>query len=144
MSESALNGDKDRESEPNMRIDIDGDTNVSASEETEDPSSCTCPLFMDGLPRDFASNPALAALASLLADEQVKEDTGERAVHDITANITLPVGGGKITVRRQGKHNFTCERNKPYDCKISERKKPIAPASTTVPEAQLFLSLWKL
>ena len=43
-------------------------------------SSSTCPLFMSGLPSDFASNPSLAAIASLLGDEEYDSDVDIRKV----------------------------------------------------------------
>ena len=42
-------------------------------------SSSTCPLFMSGLPSDFASNPSLAAIASLLGDEEYDSDVDIRS-----------------------------------------------------------------
>ena len=50
----------------------------TCSEETnasdDEASGPACPLFMSGLPSDFASNPSLAAIASLLGDEEYDSD----------------------------------------------------------------------
>jgi hypothetical protein len=39
-----------------------------------------CPLFMNGLPKNFASNPQLAAIASLMNDDD--DDDGDCAQED--------------------------------------------------------------
>jgi len=153
MSESAL---QDKEAirtsstDANMRTDGNDTKKVSAASSPDDDTNC--PLFMDSLPRDFASNKALAALASLLSDNVPVEDEedvcsthGERLMPNITANMNLTAGGGKVSVRRQGKQILKSERIKPYDLSKNDGKKSRAAAtSTTVPEAQLFMSLWKL
>jgi len=51
-----------------------------ANDAGEASSSPTCPLFMSGLPSDFASNPSLAAIASLLGDEEYDSDVDIRKV----------------------------------------------------------------
>ena len=51
-----------------------------ANDADEASSSSTCPLFMSGLPSDFASNPSLAAIASLLGDEEYDSDVDIRKV----------------------------------------------------------------
>jgi hypothetical protein len=87
------------------------------------------PLFMDGLPSDFASNPKLAAIASLL-------DVGDYKEERVGANEkSIKEGGGKVK-RTNRKHS---KKSNPYT-KPEKKKKKIA----TVGEAQLFLNLWKL
>jgi len=49
----------------------DEDNNNSGDDDDDDD---ICPLFMDGLPKNFASNPQLAAIASLLNDEDGDDD----------------------------------------------------------------------
>ena len=92
-----------------------------ANDADEASSSSTCPLFMSGLPSDFASNPSLAAIASLLGDEEYDSDVDIRKVRKrglraedgesktvsgggaaaagkatAAATANLRVGGGKI------------------------------------------------
>jgi len=88
------------------------------------------PLFMEGLPSDFASNPKLAAIASLLDGGDYKE---ERVNADDKA---IQEGGGKVR-RRNRKHS---KKVNPYD-KPEKKKKKI---EANVGEAQLFLNMWKL
>lgn len=55
-------------------------------------SSSDCPLFMDGLPSDFAQNSALAAIASLINDDDdFKDDIKFFALSLINGGIK--VGG---------------------------------------------------
>ena len=42
----------------------DDDTGEAST--NDDHKDISCPLFMDGLPLDFSTNPALAAIASLM------------------------------------------------------------------------------
>ena len=56
-------------------------------------SSSTCPLFMSGLPSDFASNPSLAAIASLLGDEEYDSDVDIRKVRK--RSLRADDGGSK-------------------------------------------------
>lgn len=89
------------------------------------------PLFMDGLPSDFASNPQLAAIASLMEGGDYKEE-GLGSETDIK---TMPKeGGGKV--RRQ--HRKHSKKSNPY-VKPEKKKK-----QTSLGEAQLFLNMWKL
>lgn len=83
-----------------------------------------CPLFMEGLPLDFSSNSGLAALASLLNDDNTQS------------------GGGKVPNKAK-KLNRLQRREKPY----LVNAKPIGTkhkTETTTAEAQLFLKMWKL
>ena len=83
-----------------------------------------CPLFMEGLPSDFSSNTALAALASLLDDDKSQH------------------GGGKVANKAK-KLNRLQRRDKPY----LVNRKPICTkqkTKTSTAEAQLFLKMWKL
>jgi hypothetical protein len=94
-----------------------------------------------------SNNAALAALASLLAEEVLEEDNNHHpncSKDDITAKGALHTGGGKVTPRHEGKRLFNTERHKPYDLKNMDRKEPTTSASTTVSEAQLFMRLWKI
>ena len=111
----------------------------TSSSPTDEEEVETCPLFMDGLPSDFSSNPALAAIASLLdadADDDDADDADNgKKVKEIEKTMpTGKEGGGKV--RRQGRTHTQTNRN-PYN--IPEKKK-----KTTMGEAQLFLNMWKI
>ena len=97
---------------------------TSAEEEEEEP---TCPLFMDGLPSDFANNSALSALASLLQEEEevkVKPPQVERAIEKSR--------GGKVRFAK-GRHARR-KSSQPYSTK----------PKASMGEAQLYLSMWKI
>ena len=104
-----------------------------------DEGSCSdsgfCPLFMDGLPKDFTANPQLAALASLLeeSDEEDKQDDEK----DSKLKLSLPApkcGGGKLQ-RQKGRRE---RQSVPYAAKMKKKK------SSSMGEAQLFMKMWKL
>ena len=98
----------------------------------EEDSYSICPLFMDGLPHDFASNPALAAIANLLEDDEDEEIKKSSQMEGKSKETFLPGGGGKITTKK--KHS---RRSKPYICNQKKKKASIG-------EAQLFMKMWKL
>ena len=93
-----------------------------------------CPLFMDGLPSDFATNPHLAAIASLLEDdEEDKEGKKKKKQFEFEEdNSVCFAGGGKAK-----KNKTHSNRSKPYS---SVKKK----SKATIGEAQLFMKMWKL
>lgn len=96
-----------------------------------DESEETCPLFMDGLPNDFASNPQLAALASLMNDDDEENDVSKSVPTEIGQK-----GGGKVdrkSQRRAQRHDA------PY---LKQPTKKVSSAS--LGEAQLFLKMWSL
>ncbi|CAJ1942062.1 unnamed protein product [Cylindrotheca closterium] len=125
-----------------------------------------CPLFSEGLPSDFASNSKLAAIASLLNDDNTDGNCDGNSQHSDgnedqnnavnctsdklpvgkssnkiqhgNSTVTLPAGGGKAKrkARRQRKAGM------PYDKEKHAKTIPCKTAS--VGEAQLFLNLWKL
>lgn len=86
------------------------------------------PLFMDGLPSDFACNPQLAAIASLMEGGDFKEES-EADIKSMPKE-----GGGKV--RRQ--HRKHSKKSNPY---VKPEKKK---NQTSLGEAQLFLNMWKL
>ena len=98
-------------------------------------SNHVLPLFMDGLPDDFASNSGLAAIASLLDDEGHKEERVDFSKDDGSCrSLThFSSGGGKLKKKlsKQKKHS-------PYN----KRKKGTEKIS--LGEAQLFLNMWKI
>ena len=94
-----------------------------------------CPLFMEGLPADFETNPALAALASLLDSDSDNEEDKKRADAEKAKALPKP-GGGKV--RRSRSNHYRSNRN-PYNIPEEKKKK-----KASVGEAQLFLNMWKL
>ena len=141
--------------------------NTASDDEASGPA---CPLFMSGLPSDFASNPSLAAIASLLGDEEYDSDVdvskvrkglrqggqdnntasvGGKAVAAAAAAAKPRAGGGKVggagAARRHNKSvskKKTSSHHRPYP--TSDKKKGETKQKATVGEAQLFLNMWKL
>jgi hypothetical protein len=128
MLETLSKEDNQSSSEPVGSI---AETNAN---ETNDSKGQLCPLFMDQLPSDFASNSGLAAIASLLNDDA--DEVEEESITNKTSEVTLKSGGGKVSRRRTNSN-----RHSPYKSgkKVDSPKK-----ETTVGEAQLFLSMWKM
>ena len=101
-------------------------------EDNNDDGVDFCPLFMDALPPNFADNPALSAIASLLKDDE--SQTREKISKKNNAHIRLIRGGGKICKRKNLQHS---RRSKPYE-KATNSK------ATSIAEAQLYLKMWKI
>ena len=99
----------------------------------DDDDEVTCPLFMEGLPKDFASNPQLAAIASLLNDSDHEEEPPKKSILLQPQQVVGKRGGGKIRVRKHQPQATT-----PYQ--LPKRK----PKTSAIGEAHLFLSMWKL
>lgn len=105
-------------------------TSVEATKPAESDDVEDCPLFMDGLPADFSTNPSLAALASLLDD-----DSDETSPKSKEHETPVPrAGGGKMRRRPN--------RSKRKDCPYKRERS--AKDGATVGEANLFLKMWKL
>jgi len=105
----------------------------------DDEKSYDDPLFMEGLPKDFTTNPSLSALATLFhndsdEDERKEPNKKERRKCSPEKNITCGGGGGKVSRRNisRSKH-----RSKPYYTVPKKSK-------TTLGEMQLFLKMWKM
>jgi len=113
--------------------------NTAAAKEDSTDDQPLCPLFMDGLPSNFAQNPQLAAIASLLEDD-VETACQEDESRIRLSTITPCAGGGKVSRRRQSKI-CNSRTHKPYDLK---KKKASQQPKASLGEAQLFLSMWKL
>lgn len=109
----------------------------SGDDSKDTPSSSDCPLFMDGLPSDFAANAGLAAIASLLNDDDEVEGEKESKTAGATSELRLKSGGGKAkkTSKRNNHSPYSKEKNKTNE---KEKKK------ASLGEAQLFLNLWKI
>ncbi|KAI2497743.1 hypothetical protein MHU86_16738 [Fragilaria crotonensis] len=121
------------------------DVKVKVDETNDEEAEELCPLFMDGLPKDFSTNVHLAALASLMNDEVVENDDGDDeskqkpksvASNGTTQSITTKKGGGKVDRRSQVRNK---RQGVPYS-KPTTTKTPAA----SLGEAQLFLKMWSL
>jgi len=104
------------------------ENDVGKSQEDEN----LCPLFMEGLPSDFSSNPSLAAIASLLEEE----DDAIPKKKDYEAPSTI-VGGGKV---RRMPSRARRKEGRPY----SDKTRNDDNETVSVGEANLFLKMWKL
>lgn len=141
--------------------DEDGIENGSHS----DYDSGSCPLFMTGLPQNFATNPQLAAIASLLNDEDEEEvdddannDDGDKerqdgrqgplaSSHQLSSATIIPVGGrGHSTNLRftRAQNRRRQQRSSPYprqnQTNENGQKKR---KSGSVGEITLFMNMWK-
>jgi hypothetical protein len=107
---------------------VDNTKEESPSLKTEEPKEeeTTCPLFLNSLPTNFASNSGLAAIASLFNDESDGENNERKEGR--TSEVHLKSGGGKATKQRT----------------LNRRHSPYKKKETSVSEAQLFLSMWKM
>ena len=107
-------------------------SSAKAMEDDTSAEEITCPLFMEGLPSNFTSNPGLAAMASLMQDNG--DDDESKKIMDLPK-----VGGGKVNCTSS---NRLRRRNTPYSVILGTKPKKKAQVSTG--EAQLFLKMWKL
>jgi hypothetical protein len=105
-------------------------SSVEATKPAEGDDVEHCPLFMNGLPADFSTNPSLAALASLLDDnsDETSPESKERETP------VAQVGGGKV----QRKPSRSKRKDGPY------KRERSAKDGATIGEASLFLKMWKL
>lgn len=101
------------------------------------PSSGVCPLFMDGLPSDFAVNAGLMAIAALIDDDGEKKEVDISKTKASLSTVHFKSGGGKVKKAR--KRNNIIPYGKQED-KDSDKKKE----NTSLGEAQLFLNMWKI
>lgn len=104
------------------------DSDLCDQESPDDDQVDDCPLFATGLPSNFSSNATLAAIASLLEDDNEKVDNNTKRVSQTVPNA----GGGKATRIKARNH-----QNNPY---IKPEKKK---SSNTVKEIELFMKMWK-
>eukprot|EP00985_Skeletonema_marinoi_P029785 scaffold29048_cov68-Skeletonema_marinoi.AAC.1 len=112
---------------------------LAAAQKEEEEAESTCPLFMDGLPSNFADNKSLAAIASLLNDDDAEDFSNTNKQKEdkdsIMSKVELKSGGGKV--QRKNRRKGSSPYNK--DKKNKQDKK-----AASVGEAQLFLNLWKI
>ena len=104
------------------------------NDDDDDGDGALCPLFMEGLPRNFADNPQLAAIASLLEESDDEKHKPAAIQHDKPKPVS---GGGKARNRK----SRSSRSHKPYSNpkKAEGKEKP-----ASLGEAQLFLTMWKL
>jgi hypothetical protein len=152
------------------RTKMDPDT--EHQDKVDDGETSPCPLFMDSLPKNFAENPSLAALASLLDDDIGDNDSGhgssiaspqigaednskQESVESSLArnriqSETRQGGGGKVHFPKS--RHSRARQTQPYPnarirdasaSKTPSKRDPVKPEAT-LGEAQLFLKLWKL
>jgi hypothetical protein len=135
-------------------------------------TAMTCPLFMQGLPRDFESNPQLAAIASLLEDT-VQEETNDDDDGDDVTHIKRPdtkvyqcvwnrnrvlnqrnrpgYGTAKRSFAASSrKHRSRASQHSPYPKCRASGSKTNSPGNdgkkqnVSIGETTLFLNMWKL
>jgi len=130
-----------------------------------DSDAITCPLFMEGLPSNFSTNPQLAAIASLLEDDVREEivpkddkteeenDTKDKSAHASKNQQHRPPSSTPYTAsshrhlknsaktrnRRQPQRASPYPR--PQDRKDEKQAK--ATKSSSVGEITLFMNMWK-
>lgn len=103
-------------------------------EQTEE--EVVCPLFMQGLPKDFTKNTGLAALASLLEEEEEEEVTTDKKNKAPKMSLPAPTSrGGKVSRAKSRKQR----QNAPYQVSPKKNKQ-----AASLGEAQLFMKMWKL
>uniref|UniRef100_A0A7S2VZR7 Uncharacterized protein n=1 Tax=Eucampia antarctica TaxID=49252 RepID=A0A7S2VZR7_9STRA len=120
-----MDGDKEH-NESNTKIDM----------KVEDDENY-CPLFMNGLPADFANHPGLSAIASLLEEEENPKEVARLKIKTISTSSHYPkAGGGKISARKSKTQRQKISKKKPYDLRSTPQ--------STLGEAQLYLNLWKI
>ncbi len=115
-----------------------------------------CPLFMDGLPSNFKTNPSLAAIASLLNESDEDYDNIKKQIIEekecnsdgISASkkkmkVELKPGGGKVQ-RKQCRRKGGSSSSSPYSKDGNTKKRKEDKKTASLGEAQLFLNMWKL
>ena len=128
----------------------------SSSSIAKGEEDAVCPLFMEGLPSNFATNPGLAAIASLLnesdnEDYDTKKRKGDKKEDDSSTNnaiskvLELKPGGGKVQrTRLKGRSSRSSPYNKDKDGNNNKKKTKQDKKGASLGEAQLFLNMWKL
>lgn len=129
-------------------VSIAGNDEIMSSEDDTE----IHPFFTVGLPRDFATNPIMLAMASLLEDDNNdskaavsgKGSMGKTATGNLPLSpcTTNAVGGGKVRKVSSRKSRQTDPYCIPSSISSSSPKKESD--ATTVGEASLFLKMWKL
>lgn len=110
------------------------ESSKQAPTEKRDDDEKLCPLFMDGLPNDFSTNPGLAAIATLLVEES-DESVPKKKEYEAPPTRA---GGGKV---RRTPARSRRKDGRPYD---SRERQGSDTKAVSVGEAHLFLKMWKL
>jgi hypothetical protein len=148
---------------PLTRMNQSMEHHEDSQDQEENDQEMTCPLFMQSLPRDFAHNPSLAALASLLNDDHHDPpvddvsrgcDGGEVLTVNAVRTAALRSTGAKIrSAKSRSSHRKTCHPYTRPESKSKQKQQQPAKSSSSTPpitgrasvgEAQLFLKMWKL
>jgi hypothetical protein len=131
------------------------ENNSDAAEAAAEDS--VCPLFMDGLPSNFKTNPSLAAIASLLTESDEDYDNMKKQIIEekecnsdsISASKTkmkveLKPGGGKVQRKQCRRKGGSSSSSSPYSKDGNTKKRKEDKKTASLGEAQLFLNMWKL
>ena len=124
------------------RMINDCTTTSSKDPEQGTEETIDCPLFMDGLPKDFQSNPHLAAIASLLDDEETSTTDDKKTPHDFHTNPPPPSKSRGREARAKSRSLRRIAISSPYQPAVAT--KPSTDKAPSLGEAQLFLNMWKL
>mmetsp|Transcript_25259 Transcript_25259/g.59549 ORF Transcript_25259/g.59549 Transcript_25259/m.59549 type:complete len:172 (+) Transcript_25259:225-740(+) len=139
---------------PSSVTKADDDEN---DEDSDSDDAITCPLFMTGLPKNFATNPQLAAIASLLDDDDddnnnnndVDNDDGN--VDSITKNEGSPNHDRDTATIERGR-NSVCRSTRTHNRRRQQRAAPYShhkkqtkkkSKGGSVGEITLFMNMWK-
>ena len=126
----------------------------------DDNKAISCPLFMDGLPSDFSTNPALAAIASLMNDDNPPAITNDDTTKKSLTKKGITKRNERTKYKPYGRSNRqtittsdecvheTISDAPQHDRRTSSSSKSNisnkAGTTTTIGEASLFLKMWKL
>ena len=128
----------------------------NSDDATEAAEDSVCPLFMDGLPSNFKTNPSLAAIASLLNESDEDYDNMKKQIIEekecnsdsnsaskTEMKVELKPGGGKVQ-RKQCRRKGGSGSSSPYSKDGNTKKRKEDKKTASLGEAQLFLNMWKL
>ena len=135
----------------------DDDTGEAST--NDDHKDISCPLFMDGLPLDFSTNPALAAIASLMNDNDndgtpvvastkkpstnqaiIKRNERTKYKPYIKSNRKTKATPEKCIDDAATSNMQVCDKGATNYSRNTREKTSM----TTIGEASLFLKMWKL
>lgn len=148
----SLNSNNTMADDQQMSEKKSGGSSQPLHHENSSVEDSVCPLFMDGLPTNFKTNPSLAAIASLLNESDEDYDNMKKQIIEekecnsdsISASekkmkVELKSGGGKVQ-RKQ----FRQKGSSPYSKDGNTKKRKEDKNTASLGEAQLFLNMWKL
>jgi hypothetical protein len=85
----------------------DADAAMEDHDDDGDSNTSVCPLFMQGLPQNFSTNPQLAAIASLLEDA-VQEEEEEKQQHPSSVDHCNTDSFGERKTTDSKKYVYKC------------------------------------